>query len=127
MKTIIYALLAIMLFGSIASGYLKGPDSRKSIRIESVESNITLNQLSQSAEIIATRLKYFSKAPYEIELNPAKNQILVTLGKGWDLKAAYQLIMHKGEVAFYSQFDSVKLAEIMNDNDALFTLRHSRN
>lgn len=127
MKTILYSLIAIFIFGIIASGYRnKGIEQKNntqiSILIQSSDKNASLDLLSQSAKIIAERLKDFSSERFDIKVIPDKNQILAELTNSWDLKTAENLLIQKGKFSFYETYSRESLSELLNGNSHLFSL-----
>ena len=75
MKSIIYVLVAVILFGMVATGLKSKPNNRHKILIQSTESQITASELTRSVDIISARLKSFGADKYEVKAI-GKNQIL---------------------------------------------------
>lgn len=125
MKTILYSLIAIIVFGIIATGYTNKVALKNSILIVSTDSNISSDLLSQSAKIISNRLKSFSSEKFDITVNSSKNQIQVVLTNDWDLKAVENLLIQKGALAFYETYNHRSFAELLNGDNHLFSLLNS--
>jgi preprotein translocase subunit SecD len=122
MKTILYFLIAIFIFGIIATGFTKKADSKISILIQSIDNTISPEDLSQSAKIISDRLKDFSSEKFNVSMIPGKSQIQVTITNKWDLKAVKNLIIQKGNLEFYETYNHEKLSEFLNQDNQLFSL-----
>ena len=122
MKTILYALIAILIFGTIATRFANKASLENGILIQSVEKNISSVSLSQSAKIISDRLKDYSSEKFDITINPEKNQIQVIFTEKWDLKTAENLLVKKGTFAFYETYDHKSLSELLNGDTHLFSL-----
>lgn len=124
MKTIIYLLVAILLFGIIATGFTKSVDSKK-ITIQSVDTKISSASLSKTAEIITNRLKNFSSEKFDVVSIPSKNQIQVTLFNDRDLKFVNNLICQKGAIEFYETYVYRDLNKLFNP-EQLLSLLHRK-
>ena len=125
MRTILYSLVAIFLFGIIAPGFIEKANSNNSILIQSVDKNISSDFLTQSAKIISGRLKDFSPGKYDVTIIPENNQIRVVFSDTWDLKVTEDLIIHKGTIEFYETYNRENLVELLNGDNHLFTLLSS--
>ncbi|HNW97744.1 MAG TPA: hypothetical protein PKK00_04945 [Bacteroidales bacterium] len=122
MKTILYSLVAIFIFGIIAMGFTNKANTNNIILIQVADSNVSSSALSQSAKIISNRLKDFSSEKFDIAILPAKRQIQVTFTNNWDLKFVNDLITKKGTLAFYETYNRKSLSELLNDNGHLFSM-----
>ncbi len=120
MKTIIYSLIAIILFGIIASGFANKETNL--LLIQSTDKNTSSELLTQSAEIISARLKSFGSDNYKISIVAEKNQIQVLFPKNWDIKVVEKLITQKGVFAFYETYNKTELTELLNGDKHLFSL-----
>jgi SecD/SecF fusion protein len=122
MKTVLYILITIMIFGTVAARYSNNSNKKYCLLIQSVDSNKSSVILSSSAKIISKRLKDFSSDKFDIKIFPDKNQIQILLTDKWDLKSAQNLILHKGSFALYETLDRKNLSHLLNGNDYLFSL-----
>jgi len=122
MKTILYILIAVLLFGTIATRYSNKPITKTSISIQAIDSNISSFSLSQSAKIISNRLHDFSTEKFNITINPGKNQIQVILTGKWDLKSVENLLIQKGKLEFYETYDHQGLTEYLKGDNHLLSL-----
>ena len=104
MKTTILSLIAVFLFGMIATGFLQKPETNNQILLHATNRKITSIELSQSADIIRSRLNNFSTEKSEVTIIQGKNQIKIVLADKWDLKFAEKLVTQKGSLAFYETF-----------------------
>ncbi len=127
MKTKIYLLLAIFIFGIIATSFIKKANTEKSILIQSTDSNISATLLNQSAEIISNRLKDYSSQKFSIHQIPEKNQIQVVFKGKWNINETEKLLTQKGEFAFYETYNRKSLNELLNGDNQLFSLLNSKN
>lgn len=122
MKTIVYSIIAILIFSAVAAGYTNKAETDKCILIQSVDRNIASVQLTQSAEIISNRLKDFSSEKFDVTIIPEKKQIQVIMAEPRDLKAVENLLVQKGAFAFYETYDRKSLTELLQGDNHLFSL-----
>jgi preprotein translocase subunit SecD len=122
MKTILYSIIAILIFSAVAAGYINKQETDKCILIQSVDRNIASVQLTQSAEIISNRLKDFSSEKFVVTIIPEKKQIQVILAEPRNLKAVENLLVQKGAFAFYETYDGKSLTELLQGDNHLFSL-----
>lgn len=122
MKTIVYSIIAILIFSAVAAGYTNKAETDKCILIQSVDRNIASVQLTQSAEIISNRLKDFSSEKFDVTVIPEKKQIQVIMAEPRDLKAVENLLVQKGAFAFYETYDRKSLTELLQGDKHLFSL-----
>jgi preprotein translocase subunit SecD len=122
MKAIINSLLAMFLFGIIATGFIGKPQSDYRILIQANDSKISAAQLTQSIEIITKRLKSFSSEKFDISAIPAKKQVQVILNKKWDQKMAENLITQKGAIEFYETYYFKDIIPLLNGDSILLKL-----
>jgi preprotein translocase subunit SecD len=125
MKTIIYSIIAIFIFGFIATGYNYRANTSNTILIQTTDKNVSSVLLSQSADIISKRLRDINSGKFTISLIPEKNQIKVVLTNTWDLKAAESLLIQKGSFAFYETFNHESLVELLKGDNRLFSMLNS--
>jgi SecD/SecF fusion protein len=125
MKTIIYLLIAVLVFGSIATGYTHKANPKITILIQSIDRHINPALLAQSVEIISGRLKDLGSEKFDITLIPEKKQIQIVLMDTLNTKAVENLLIQKGRIAFYETYDRKQLAELLKDADHLFSLLNS--
>ncbi|NVN95946.1 MAG: hypothetical protein HXX18_11745 [Bacteroidetes bacterium] len=122
MRTIFYTLIAVFIFGIIAMSFTNKANTKKSIVIQSIDSNVSSISLSQSAEIIKNRLKDFSTNEFELTIISEKNQIQVTFVKTLDLKIIENLMIQKGTLEFYETFNRKTLSELLMGDNRIFSL-----
>jgi len=127
MKTLLYALLAIFIFGIVATGYTQKTDLKNRILIQSAESDIPLVLLYQSAQIMADRLKDFSSEKFDITPIPEKDQIQVTFSDNQDLQLIESLLTQKGALAFYETYNRSDIKELLTVDDQLYSLIDTSN
>lgn len=124
MKTKIYVLVAIIIFGIIATNFTKKSNSTHRILIQSTDSEISSSLLFKSAQIITNRLKSFSSEKFDIITIPEKNQIQVILSNNWDIKTTENLITQKGTLEFYETYNFKNLVELLKDESKIVSLLH---
>jgi preprotein translocase subunit SecD len=125
MKTIIYSLIAIFIFGIIAMGFTK--NATTTIIIQALDKNNSSIALSESAKIISARLKSFSSEQYDVAEMPEKNQIKVSLTNHWDINIVEHLLIQKGELSFYESYSRNSLSELLHNDNHLFSLLKADN
>src|ERR1035437_6824302 len=126
MKTIIFILLAIFLFGAIAPGFVKKSNGNYHILLQATDNSASQALLSQSVKVINDRLESYGKEKFGIAIIPEKKQIQVTLDHNWDPKIAASLILQKGSLAFYETYDYGSFARLLKSNDQLLSLLHEQ-
>ena len=120
MKTIIYALLAIIITGMVATAFSKDPDRKNTIMITTFDSQATPGDISRSAEILSARLKDFGAEGFSVTGMPSKNQIRVTLPAAGDLNVLRNLLVQKGEMMITPVYSRRELSILLKGNDSLF-------
>jgi preprotein translocase subunit SecD len=122
MKTILYSIIAIIIFGMITMGFTNKANTKNMILIQSVDSSVSSVSLSQSAKIISNRLKDFNSQKYAVTIIPEKNQIQVILTGNWDLKVTESLLIQKGTFAFYETYNRISLTELLSGAPYIYSL-----
>jgi preprotein translocase subunit SecD len=122
MKTILYTMVAIFLFGIIATGFTNKANTKNIILIESVDKNVSPLTLNQSVEIITNRLKDYNSKKFEVNAIPGKNQIQVVLYSKWDLTEVEKLLTQKGSLGFYETYNQKSLKELLNNDTHFYSL-----
>jgi preprotein translocase subunit SecD len=122
MKTILYSLIAIIIFGIIASGFINKVNNNNIILIQSIDNDVSSVSLTQSVKIISNRLRDFSSEKFDVTIIPEKNQIQVKFTNTWDLKTAENLLTKKGTMEFYETYNHKNLVELLNGDKHLFSL-----
>lgn len=122
MKTTIYLLIGILLFGIIAMGFTTEVKAKNTILVQAIEKNVSSDLLNQSAAIISNRLKSISSGQFDVEVIPGKNQIKVTLPDDVDLPAVESLLIQKGALEFYETYNRKQISEIIPDSQQLFSM-----
>ncbi|MCB9013020.1 MAG: hypothetical protein H6539_03175 [Bacteroidales bacterium] len=123
MKTILYALLAIVIFGIISTGFVKKSNATATtIVLQSTDKNVSIDNLMNSADIIKNRLKTYSSEPFDIYLLKEKNQIKVSFRNNQDISTFSKLLVQKGEFLFAPVYDRKELQELLHGDNHLFSL-----
>jgi len=116
-------LVAILLFGMIATGFLQKPDNTPKIIIQSTDSKIDASSFSRSVEIISNRLKSFGSVKFDVKV-VGINRIQVDLKDEQDLKLVENLITRKGVVEFYETWNYKNLSRFLPNDTLLLSLMH---
>lgn len=127
MKKIIYLLIAVFIFGIIANGFKNQSVTKESILIQSTDSKISTENLSQSAKIISGRLQSFKSGKFELSTIPEKHQIQVIFPDNVDLKTVESLLTQQGVFGFYATYNHDGLSELLKGDNHLFTLLNAKN
>jgi preprotein translocase subunit SecD len=122
MKTILYTMVAIFIFGIIATGFTNKANTKNIILIESVNKNVSSTTLNQSVEIITNRLKDYSSKKFEVNAIPGKNQIQVVLYSKWELTEVEKLLTQKGSLGFYETYNQKSLKELLSNDTHFYSL-----
>jgi SecD/SecF fusion protein len=121
MKTIVYSLIAIIIFGIIATSFINTRDKKTSILIQSIESNCSSAALTHSINIISNRLKDFSSEKFDITVIPGKNQVKIVLSDNLNLKAVENLLTKKGVMEFYETYNHESLVKLLNGDRHIYS------
>jgi preprotein translocase subunit SecD len=123
MKTILYSLIAILLFGSLAPVIKGGKDNTKTIFVEATVRNVSSETLGNSVTILNNRLHlYFNSTDAVARLVPGKKKIEVVFPESADSGIVESLVTRKGEIGFYEVYDHNEMVELLNGNDELFSM-----
>lgn len=122
MRTIIVALIAVLLFGIAAAGFKNSAPAKNTILIQAIGKNSSSDLLNQSAAIISKRLKSFSVEKFAVTVISGLHQIQITLPENRDLQALENLVTQKGVLAFYEAYNRKQFTELYGDNQQLFSL-----
>lgn len=132
MKTILYILIAVMISGLIATGFIGRTQSKSTITLKAVENTISPEQLAKSANIMSARLHDFSSDKFDIIIEQPGKQIRVTLYNKWDMRSAIELLTNKGSLNFYETLvnnssDKIDIASLNKEKGALLTNKDIEN
>lgn len=122
MRTIIYIILAALVFGIFAEGYTGLVRKENKLTLQATDKNLPGEALSQSAAIISARLNSFYGRAFKVEVNPSMKQVIVHAADVKDPGMLINLVMQPGEMGFYETLDSSQVAAIRKDNVRLSTL-----
>jgi len=106
-------------------GFTNKANTNNSILIQSTDKKVSTVTLTQSAKIISARLNDFSSEQFELTVIPEKNQIQILFTGNRDLKVAEKLLTQKGKIGLYKTYNRLTLAELLKDNQHLFSLFYS--
>ena len=117
MKTLLYmALMATCITGIFARNLNAYTESKNNLVIQAVDSNITLNQIIESAQIISGRLHDYCDGKIEVNHVPEKNQIQVLYPSDCNQQYIENLLVNKGSLAFYETYNRKELVESPDNN-----------
>lgn len=122
MRTIIVALIAVLLFGIAAAGFKNSARAKTTILIQAIGKNSSSDLLNQSSVIISKRLKSFSVEKFAVTVISGQHQLQITLPENQDLQVLENLVTQKGVLAFYEAYNRQQFTELYSDNQQLFSL-----
>jgi len=122
MKSIKNALFAIMICVLVSMSFAGRSQTKNTILIQSADSKISSQLLSQSADVISLRLKNFYNEEFDLQVIPKKHQIQLILTDKTDLSIAEKLITQKGKLEFYEAFDYPGFTKLIQGDTSLLTL-----
>lgn len=124
MKTIIYSLVAILIFGMVARGFNRGPENNHVILIQATGGTTDAATLSKSADRITARLRSFGTAGFSVK-PVGRNRIQVVLKGDQDISTIEKLITRKGEAGFYETLNFKSLTGLLHGESDLLNLLQS--
>ncbi len=119
MRTIVYIILAALVFGIFAEGYTGLVRKENKLTIQATDKNLPDESLSHSAAIISGRLKSFYGRAFRIEVNPAMKQVIIHAGEVKDAGMLAKLAIQPGNMGFYETLDSAQVASVWKENSLL--------
>jgi preprotein translocase subunit SecD len=123
MKTILYSLIAIMLFGSIAPAIKGRKEEPKHIYLEATGNNLSSGVIDKSATILSKRLHLYFKSPDALaRAVPGKQLIEVIYPASADQGIVDDLVTHKGAIAFYEVYDHSEMSDLLDGNNTIFAM-----
>lgn len=126
MKTIKNTLIALFLFGLVATGLSQKPENKSRILLlHPTESIVSSAAIAQSVDVITRRLESFSSEKFRVTPIPGKNQIQVVMDDKCDLKLAEMLLTQKGTITFHEAYYYKSLEMILQRDTTLFSLLHA--
>lgn len=126
MKTRKNSILAIILICVLAMNFTNKVNATKTITIQAVDKNVSVDALSQSAKIISARLHDFTVDAVEISVVPEKNCIQVTVSDNADVATIESLMTQKGEIGFYRVCEHSEAPELLKNNKQLFAFLNDK-
>lgn len=93
--------------------------------LQSTDSNVTVQLLTQSARIISDRLKTYGLETFDIKVLADQQAIQVNLPENIVLSELEGLLTSKGEVGFYETYNRKEVADLIKHNNQLFDLLKS--
>ena len=121
MKTIIYFLLGLFIFSTVATGFLYKPHTSATVFIEAIEPNVTPDVLTRSAEIISNRLKDYGFDHFEVNTIPLKEQIQVIFSGRGNISVPFNLLENKGALNFREVYTRKEFRELAKNDTGIFS------
>ena len=121
MKIVLYAFIAIFIFGILQPAFTNKAVNSNSIVLQATDSLVSIQQLELSAKIISGRLTDFNSEKFEVILLRGKRQIAIQATNFHDLKKVEKLLVQKGALAFYETYDRKSLEDRLSIDNKLFT------
>ena len=124
MKRLIYIIISIVIAITIASASLPAYGTNKSITLQSTGKNIGSEALTQSADIISTRLKLYGISLFEVKVTPDKGQINIQFPDSTDISKIEGLVTAKGDLKFYETYTHTEIEGLFKEDSPLLKLLH---
>jgi SecD/SecF fusion protein len=125
MKSIIYFLIASLIYCTLTSGSLLGQVGTRIIFLKPAGTNFTAAVLEQSAIIISARFKTYGIEKYDVIPLPDKGQLKVQIPDNLNLSEIEGLLTLKGDLAFYETFNRKEVSDLLKGDNQLFRLMNS--
>ena len=125
MKTIIYLIITSLICITLASATQKISESKKNVILQTTDTKVTSQLLTQSAKIISDRLKIYGLESFDVSIVADKGQIKVQLPDNLKVSEIEGLLTSKGELSFYETFNRKEIADLLKNNSHLFDLLKS--
>ena len=122
MKTKLISCIAVMMISIMAMSFTNKATDKNTILIESTDTKISKNALTESAGIISARLNDFCTGKIEVTVIPGKNQLQVAGINESDILVAEKLMTQQGKIEFYRAYDQVELSGILKGDTQLFSM-----
>ena len=124
MKRLIYIIISIVIAITIASASLPAYGTNKSITLQSTGKNIGSESLTQSADIISTRLKLYGISSFEVKVAADKGQINIHFPDNTDISKIEGLVTAKGDLKFYETYTHSEIGGLFKQDNPLLKLLH---
>jgi len=122
MKTVYYFIIAILICLTLTSASQKTPENQNSIILQATDNKVTSQLLTQSAGIIADRLKaYGAKATVSIIFD--KGQIKVQLPGDIKVSEIEGLLTTRGDLGFYETLTLKEIADLLKTRNQQHLLK----
>lgn len=125
MKSIIYFIIASLIYCTLTSGSLPGQSGTRIILLKPAGTNFTAAVLEQSAIIISARFKTYGIEKYDVTPLPDRGQIKVQIPDNLNLSEIEGLLTMKGDLAFYETFNRKEVSDLLKGDNQLFRLMNS--
>ena len=122
MKTIIYILIAVFVFGMIAVGFKPQASQPKKITLQCTDSRPSKESLEKSAAIITKRLNNYHSGTFKLSILPEKNQLQLSLADSWDLSVATALATEKGALGFFETINRQELTAMLKGDPGFLSM-----
>ncbi len=123
MRTILYSLIAILLFGSIAPVFTGRTNKTNHFYLEASGNNVSPAAINSSASVLSKRLNLYLKTQNgHVMVVPGKDLLEVVFPASADINTIQDLMTHKGAIAFYEVFDHKEMLDLLGGNNAIFSV-----
>jgi preprotein translocase subunit SecD len=120
MKTIFYFVIASLICITFVSASLRTKESTKKIILQASDTKATSQSLTQSANIITSRLKtYGLESSFSIISD--KGQIIFRLPEKTDVSEIEGLLTTKGDLGFYQTLTSKEIPDLFKNSPGAVT------
>jgi len=122
MKATRFSFIVIIMISMIAMSFTNKATNKNIILIQTVDNQLTSTALTESANIITSRLKDFSTDKSVVTVIPDKHQIQIEGINETDIKSVENLITQKGRIEFFIAYNQVELKGLLKGDMHLFSL-----
>ncbi len=119
MKSIKYSFIAMLIISILAISCTNNRKLDNSIKIKTVESNVSNGQLEASAKVINNRLRQFTY-DFKVDVIAEQNQIKISFDNNWDSLLLRKLILQKGDLAIYKLLSYGDVKHLLGENSDVF-------
>lgn len=120
MKTIYYFIITGLICMTFVSAGLKTTESTKNVILQASDNKATSQLLTQSANIITSRLKIYGLES-SFSIISDKGQIMFRLPEKTDVSEIEGLLTTKGDLGFYETLTSKEIPDLFKNNPGVVT------
>jgi SecD/SecF fusion protein len=124
MNTIINLIITSVICLTLTSAILKTSESNKIVILQTTDSKVTSQLLTQSAKIISERLKIYGLKSIDVNIIADKGQLEVQLPDNLNISEIEGLLTSKGKLAFYETLTLKEIADLLKNKNHLDQLKN---